>query len=91
MSVADTGYRKVLQDDESLAVFMRNMAKFDRYFCELMATGVDFNIRLEVHGDEGKLRHCRVLSDGFDRPIDKNGKKLPRQVKTSIVRNREIS
>ena len=63
-------YREVLQDDESLAIFLRNMAKFDRQFCELMSTGADFTIRLEVHGNTGKLVHCRVHSDGFDRPAD---------------------
>jgi len=69
-------YREVLSDDESLAVFLRNMAKFDRHFCELMQTKVDFTIKLEVHGTCGKLIHCRVNSDGFDRsvePIRKTG------------------
>jgi len=63
-----TNYRKVLEDDKSLAVFLRNMARFDQHFCELMSSGVDFTIRLEVHGNGGKLVHCRVHSDGFDRP-----------------------
>lgn len=61
-------YRDILKDDKSLAIFLRNMAKFDRHFCEMMATGVDFTIRLEVQGEKGKLSHCRVYSDGFDRP-----------------------
>lgn len=64
----DFDYRQVLGDDQSLAIFLRNMGKFDRSFCEQMAAGVDFTLRLEVHGSAGQLIHCRVYSDGFDRP-----------------------
>ena len=83
-------YTEVLGDDESLAIFLRNMAKFDRHFCELMVTGADFTIRLEVHGCDGKLIHCRVNSDGFDRPrnLPANGK--PKSKKGAIGENRQL-
>ena len=83
-------YTEVLGDDESLAIFLRNMAKFDRHFCELMVTGADFTIRLEVHGCDGKLLHCRVSSDGFDRPgcPAVNGKAKVR--KGALGENRKI-
>ena len=55
-------------DGASLSVFMAGMAKFDRRFCDAMATGVDFTLRLELSGNKGKLNHCRVYDDEFDRP-----------------------
>ena len=59
----------VFGDDEvSLATFMRGMAKFDRRFCDAMATRVDFTLRLELKGNKGKLLHCRVYDDEFDHP-----------------------
>jgi hypothetical protein len=65
---AENGYRDVLKDERSLAVFMRNMAKFDRFFCEAMTAGVDFTLRFEVRGNQGELIHCRVGNDAHDRP-----------------------
>jgi len=44
------------------------MTKFDRSFCDLMNSGVDFTLRLEIHGNKGKMIHCRVQADGFERP-----------------------
>ena len=68
-SNGEEGYRKAFgRDDESLAIFLRAMAKFDRQFCELMAAGVDFTLRMEIHGNCGEMIHCRVYSDGFERP-----------------------
>lgn len=64
----ESNYREVIKDDESLAIFLRNMAKFDRQFCELMTTGVDYTLRLEVHGNQGEVLHCRVHDDSFERP-----------------------
>lgn len=61
-------YRSALKDDESLALFLRNMAKFDKSFCDLMAAGVEYTLRLEIHGNKGELIHVRVNHDGFDRP-----------------------
>ena len=62
------GYREVLRDDESLAIFLRGMAKFDRLFCDFMACNEDFTLRMEVRGNKGCLIHCRVMGDGFERP-----------------------
>ena len=56
------------EDGVSLDVFLKGMAKFDRRFCEAMATQVDFTLRLELSGNQGKLNHCRVYDDEFDRP-----------------------
>ena len=63
-----SNYAEVIGDDASLAVFLRNMSRFDRYFCELMNAGVDFTLRMEIHGNAGELIHCRVDNDAFDRP-----------------------
>jgi len=62
------GYRRVLaDDDESLAIFLRGMSKFDRLFCEQMMEGSDFTLRLEVRGNRGKLVHSRVSTDRFEK------------------------
>jgi hypothetical protein len=63
-----TNYREILTEDEDLATFLRQMAKFDRKFCELMADGVDFTLKMELHGNKGRLIHCRVFDDSWDRP-----------------------
>ena len=62
------GYRKIFKSDESLAIFVKNMDKFNRHFCEVMATGVDYTLSLEVRGNKGQMIHCRVKHDGFERP-----------------------
>ncbi len=58
-------------DDESLAVFLKQMAKFNRAFCDAMADGLDYTLKLEVHGDKGRMIHARVHNDSFDRPSSK--------------------
>jgi len=55
-------------DDESLALFLQSIARFDRQFCDAMASGADFTIRIEVHGNKGRMIHSRVQSDCFERP-----------------------
>jgi len=57
-----------LGDDESLALFLKQMAKLDRRFCEVMADKVDYTLKLEIHGNAGKMIHCRVTCDEFARP-----------------------
>jgi len=64
----DAKYREVLKDNASLAVFIRNMARFDKYFCELMASGVDFNLHMDIRGNKGELLQCKVQPVSFDRP-----------------------
>jgi len=78
---SDQGYRETLKDEKSLASFLRQMAKFDRRFCEAMAAGEDYTMKLEVHGNKGELLHCRVLSDEFDRPsgVEKRVERRNRQ------------
>ena len=56
------------KNDESLAIFLRGMAKFDREFCNLMANGEQFTLRLEINGNKGEMIHCRVQVDGTERP-----------------------
>lgn len=59
--------------DESLDVFLNGMRKFDASFCGLMASGNDFTLRLEVHGNRGKLLHCRCYQDDIERPRESGG------------------
>lgn len=66
----DNGYRVALKDEESLAIFLRCVKRFDQHFCDAMASGEDFTLRLEIHGNKGQLIHCRVNRDGFERPRD---------------------
>jgi len=63
-----SNYETVLGDDESLALFLNKMKQFDQQFCDLMTEGQDFTLKLEIRGDKGRLLHCRVYSDSFDRP-----------------------
>lgn len=62
------------QDNQSLAIFLRGMRKFDAHFCELMASGTDFTLKMEIHGNNGKMIHCRVYNDSFERPKDSDAK-----------------
>jgi len=61
-------YREAIKDDESLAVFLRNMSDFEQYFCDLMAKGLDFKLVMEVHGNKGELLHVKVEPKSWDRP-----------------------
>lgn len=74
ISGSGEGYRAALGDDASLAMFLRAMGKFDRFFCDSMANGEDFTLRLEVRGDKGKLLHVRCMTDGFERPLGSSSK-----------------
>ena len=73
-----SSYRDVLHDDQSLSIFLSSMAKFDRQFCDCMASGVEFTLRLEIHGHKGNLIHCRTYADAFDRPRGNEDGKAPR-------------
>lgn len=61
-------YAKVLPHPDSLDKFVRSLAEFDRRFCDLMAQGGDFTLKIEIHGNKGELIHARVMSDNFQRP-----------------------
>lgn len=68
MKAQQSNYREVIKDDESLMLFLSQLAKFDRVFCDFMAEGDDFTMSLEVRGNKGKVMHIRVRDDGFKRP-----------------------
>lgn len=81
MSTWPKSYRDVLTDDESLAGFLAAMSDFDRAFVDSMASGADFTIKLEVHGQGGKMLHARSSSDNFRRPSSQeNRPKLTKSV-----------
>jgi hypothetical protein len=61
-------FRSVLGNGESLAHFLSAMKDFDSAFCDAMAGGSDFTLKLEIHGNAGKMLHARVQSDVFRRP-----------------------
>jgi len=60
-------WRELLKNDDDLARFMRSMQKFDHLFCDLMNKGSEYTLRLEIKGRKGRLLHCRVGTDEFDR------------------------
>ena len=67
-------YGKIIRDNESLLLFMKQLSKFDRCFNDMMVAGADFTLRLEVHGDKGEVLHCRCDTDEIERP-NGSGKK----------------
>jgi len=84
----DDRLRDVLKTDENLGIFLRNAAEFERLFCAMMMGGVDFTLRFEVHGERGRLNHCRVYSDRFDRPEERP---RPGRQKTAVVKRSSVS
>jgi hypothetical protein len=74
-------YRDVLKDDESLRAFLGALRDFNEAFCKAMVDGVDYTLKLEIHGASGKLVHCRVNNDNFSRPriTGKNNKNCAAQ------------
>ena len=43
------------------------MAKFMQLFCDSIASGNDFTLRLEVRGNKKELIHARVYTDDIER------------------------
>jgi len=88
MSKPDQGsqpsYRQILKDDASLADFLNAMSDFDRAFCDSVASGADFTIKLEVHGNAGVLLHARMTSDSFRRPSGGEKKPEPKNPRNSV-------
>ena len=70
-----SNWEKLFKDDKDLARFLRNMQKFDHMFCDLMNNGNESTLRLEVKLAKGRLIHCRVGTDEWDKGPDSNGKK----------------
>ena len=62
-----SNWEKMFKTDEDLARFMRSMKKFNDLFCDMMSGDGEFTLRLEVKGKGGRLAHCRVGTDSFDR------------------------
>lgn len=71
MTKGQADYRSILKDDDSLACFLRAMQEFDANFCAAMMEGDDFTLKLEVHGNAGRLIHARSNLDRFRRPSTK--------------------
>lgn len=67
-ATATVGYRNIIKADDSLALFLRAMQKFDKFFTDAMISREDFTLRMEVRGDKGNILHVRVMTDGFERP-----------------------
>ncbi len=61
-------YADLLKDEDSLMLFLRNVREFDQAFTDMIVGGMDFTLRLEVRGNKGKMVHCRVSRDYFERP-----------------------
>ena len=87
MTPPTVDYQAILPDNADLALFLRNVAKFDRDFCAMMADGVDFTLKLEVHGNKGELIHCCVNSQRFERPagVEKKVENKSRRGKVKIA------
>lgn len=64
----EVDYRKVIDNEPSLMLFLRNLRKFDTEFCRLMTGNNDFTLRLEVHGNANEILHVRVYTDEIERP-----------------------
>ena len=75
MKKEDKSFREAFgEDDKSLALFLRNMAKFNDYFCEFMVGGKEFTLRLEVRGERGIMKHCRVNTESLERTQEEGRK-----------------
>ncbi len=60
-------FRKILGDEEGLALLLRGLKEFDEDFQSAIRRGDQFTIKLEVHGNRGKLIHCRSSNDALSR------------------------
>lgn len=65
---ATNGFQEAIKTPASLVAFLSKMKAFDKAFCDLMASGEDFNIRLEIRGMKGEVIHCRLSTDSTERP-----------------------
>lgn len=69
-------YGEIIRNEQSLELFLQQLGKFNTLFCDHMADGDDFTLRIEVHGDKGQILHVRTSDDGFKRPSSDAGKNL---------------
>lgn len=70
---------RAINNEADLSLFLKKMARFNEYFCGLMFDRIDFNIRLEVRGNNGKLLHCRLMIDDTERPLGKSPSEVPEE------------
>ncbi len=61
-------YGKVIKNNESLKLFTDSLGEFNQSFCDRMAAGDDFTIKLEVRGCKGELLHSKAENLGIKRP-----------------------
>lgn len=66
--MSGASYQQVIDDEESLDMFLCAMREIQDRFCEAMAENKEFTIRLEIHGANGRIIHLRNGNDGFRRP-----------------------
>jgi len=73
---------QILNNDKSLKEFVAAMHDFNQAFCDAIADGVDFTIKLEVRGNLGQMLHARVLGDRWRRPagVEKRVEKRQRSL-----------
>lgn len=73
--MAEANYKKVFSgNNEALRIFEEGVAEFVSQFCRNMVSGRDFTLKVEIHGDAGKLIHFRSFDDKFARPSGKQKK-----------------
>ena len=69
------GFRKVIDHDKSLVLFVKKLKEFDDEFCRLMVEGSDFTLRLEVRANKGEIHHVRLYQDDIER-VDGSQKRV---------------
>jgi len=73
-------YKKAIGEHRNwmIRLFEKAMGDFQQAFCDSMAKGTDFTIKLEARGNSREVIHYRVLTDDFYRP-EALPKELPRK------------
>lgn len=61
-------FKNAISHQESLNLFLRYLAKFERAFCKAMYDGEDFTMRLEVRGNAKELLRVRLYRDESEQP-----------------------
>jgi len=62
-------------DQLSIEDYSKNLREFNEDFCRNMFNRRDFTLKFEIHGNGGKIIHCRVSNDRFARPTQGGGGK----------------
>jgi len=79
--------RALKHNDESLKEFLAALQDFNQMFCDAIADGIDFTIKLEVRGNVGEMLHARVYTDRWRRPngVERKIEQKQRRLKLSNV------